>query len=138
MCEPEHDQAGLRKLTAQPEDPASRLAAVVDHRDPQPVQVEFQGRGRAPAGHVRAVVVADHAPDRRVASQLGQHGGGADVAGVQDQVGLAQLRRHRRRAALPAPRRVSVGDGHDPHQLILAGRARSFSAPGGRGGLPSC
>ena len=89
--------------------------AVVDHRGGHAVEVELRGRRRAPGRDVGPVVVAEHGPDGRVGAELVQHGGGAHVAGVQDEVGAAQPRGHRGRAGLPPPRRMSVRHDDNPH-----------------------
>ncbi len=87
--------------------------------------------GGAPqARHVRAVVVAEHRVHRRVLRQLVENAGGADIAGVQDQVRLPQPRGDRRRAGLPAPRRMGIGQDDDAHLPILPAAERG-SGPAG-------
>jgi hypothetical protein len=116
----EHHQVSAREPAPHPAQAACRLAAVVQHRDPEAVQVELRRLGRAPGGHVRAVVVAADRVHRRVLAELVQHRGRAHVARVQDDVGLPQVPGDPRRARLPAARRVRVGQGHHPHPAILA------------------
>ena len=79
------------------------------------------GRGGAPLGDAAVVVVPHHRGYGCVLRQLGKDRGGADITGVQDQVGLAQGGGHGRRARPPAARRMSVRQDHDPHGTILPG-----------------
>jgi hypothetical protein len=119
---PEHDQVRAGEPAAHPGEPAHSRAAVVHHRDAQPIQFEFGGLRGAPVGHVRAVVVPEHGGHRRVLGQFGQDRGRADVARVQDEVGAPQLLGHLRRAGPPAPRGVSIGQRDHPHEAILPRR----------------
>ncbi len=66
---------------------------------------------------------APHAPARTAASSSSTRGG-ADVAGVQDRVRAAQPASDRRRAVLPAPRRVGIGQHDDAHRSHAARLAR--------------
>ena len=132
----EHDELGGGEAAAQPCGPALGRAAVVDHRDREPGEVQFQGVRRAPGGDVRAVVVAADRAHRGVAGELVQHAGRADVPGVQDQVRGVQVRGDRRRAVLPPPRRVRVGQDRDLHPGPSVASSRSRSRAGSCSRMP--
>ena len=114
---PEHHERRCRKHPAQPRPAPFRRSAVVDHRDRQSGQVELQRVRRAPLRDVRAVVVATHRMNGRPTGQLVENLGRAHITGVQDRVGAVQCRRDARRAPLPTPRGVGVGQHRDPHGL---------------------
>ena len=89
---------------------------VVEHRDPRAARLDHAG-GREHPPQRLVVDVAVHAVDRRPEppASILQHLDAHEVAGVQDQVGGAQLGDAARRQRPRAARHVGVGDDRDPH-----------------------
>ena len=114
MRVPEDHEVGGREAPAQPGGAALPLPAVVDHADAHALQLDLEGLGGTPLGDLGHVVVAHDDVHRRERREQVEDVGRADVAGVQDDVGGLEVREQRRRAGLPAARRVGVGERRGP------------------------
>ena len=125
---PEHHEVGGREACAHPGRAPLALPAVVDHADPHALQLDLQGLGGTPVGDLGHVVVAHDDVHRRERREQVEDVGGADVAGVEDDVGRLEVREQRRRAGLPPARAVGVGEHEDPHDPARARGPRGPSA----------
>lgn len=91
--------------------------AVVDHGDAQPAEVELRRLRRTPPRDVRTVIVTENDVHGRKGGQLVKDLRGT-AAAVQDHVRVSQVFGHCRRARLPLPRRMRIGQ-HDRVRKVL-------------------
>ena len=135
---PEDDEVGGREAAraAGPCGPgAGPLSWIIPMRSA--LELDLERLGRTPLGDLGHVVVAHDDVHRRERREQVEDVGGADVPGVQDDVGRLEVREQRRRAGLPVARRVGVGDDEDPHdRRDLTARARAPRAPWPRRAAP--
>ena len=84
MAMPEHDQLSLRESTSHPPLPAFGGAAVVDHGDGDPADLDLQDGCESRLEPM--IIVAEHRVERSEGGQLIEEGGTHNVPGVQDHV----------------------------------------------------
>jgi len=116
---PEDHQRGAGEPAAQARETAGGRATVVNHGHAEPGQVEFEGLGGTPRRDAGIVVVAQYGVHGREGGQLAEDDGGADVTGVQDDIGRAQVLSHPWWAGAPPPGGVGVRQHDDLHWPIM-------------------
>ena len=122
----EDDDLAVREARRHAGRPPGRRAGVVHHADADAVDLDHP-RLRHHADQVQVVAVAEHALDRPVGLQLGQHGVAHEVAGVQDAVGPLALLQQASGQRAPAPRQVRVRHDRDADHAPSAVRTASAS-----------
>ena len=95
---PEHHGVRLREARSHPPQAPDRRTGVVDDRDPPSPCLDDRGRRQRRADQ-RVVDIAVHGDDVAVRPQLGEHLERDQIAGVEDQIRVAQALRRTRPAA---------------------------------------
>jgi len=107
-----HDRCAAGKCLREPLPPPQRRAGVVDHPDPLTFDLDHASR-REDGPQVRLVHVPCDALDRRELPERLVHGEGHEVAGVKNEVGLAEEPQALSRKPPRPPRHVGIGDDRD-------------------------